>query len=851
MSLFTAEKKIQALSFLRRHPVLLAGALAAGMMLCVYMVRGIWPFGELTVITGDLNGQYIPYFSHYQRFFNGEAGFFYGFDKSLGGPLAALFAYYVASPLNLLYLLVPVTGFAAMAGLVFALKVVLAAMSMSFFLHKKFEGLGILGVVPALGYAFSAYVFVYAQNIMWHDVLILLPLVCFALDRLLKGKGFLLYSVLLALMVWVNFYIAFMACIFLVLYVLCGFVLRKSSKRDVLRESAKFLGASLLGGGLTAVLLVPTVFNLNNSKGTILGAFFSLETQFPLWSLPEQLVFANFQWPQVMDGNPLLYCGLLLPLLALCFFAERRIPLREKLCAGGVLLILLLSFWVKGLDNFWHGLAEPVWFPHRYAWLFTFVLAVLSAAALAKGAVTKRSVAIAGVGLAGVFLLLGPVSQTAGVLKLALSALGVLAYAFLLWLYQINKIKRLKEIAVVFLLLAVCAELSLSGFLISRKFEPYPGDVYVAFVEEVGGTLHTAQEENPQYRVEKNFYRTLNDPMLLDYHGISHFGSTQDNAATDTLWNLGYRGNGSYLYGSTAFSDSVLSLRVLLADEGRLVPAHWQEEGEGRVGSLYENPYALPLLFTIPTGTQGEALVQWENSFAYQNELYRVLTGGEETLLKEVNHVERQLDGEVLEGLTGPLPAGAGYVVEAEEEGYYYALAVAENPYMDLDLLLDGQAAGKIFSADQNGVVNLGYRTAGEEISLGFAQGGDLVMEEIYFAYLPVHPLEALAEEAAQNSGTFQIDNAQINASITAEKGRETLFLAIPYDAGWQATVNGKTAEPFAVLGGLMALPLESGENEVQLRYQVPGLTLGICLSGVALAALAVWAALSRRRQKK
>ncbi len=847
-----AKKTRWGISFFHRHPVVFSSLLATGMVLCVYIALGVWPFGEGTVITGDLNAQYIPYFSHYQRAFAGDAGFFYGFDKSLGGPLAALFAYYVASPLNVLYLLVPVSAFAALAGFLFAVKVVLAASSMALFLHKKFPSLGLLGAVPALGYAFSAYIFVYAQNIMWHDVLVLLPLVCLALDRLLCGRGYLRYSALLALMIWANFYIAYMACLFLVLYVVLSFVIQRLKKDVLLRSSLRFAGASVLGAGLAGVLLVPTVLNLSGSKGVGTEYAFSLETQFPLWSLPEKLAFNNFQWVDVIDGQPLLYCGLVLPLLALCFFVSRAIKLRMKVCAGIALLVLIGSFWIEGLDQIWHGFAEPVWFFYRYSWLFCFVLAILAAAALASGAVTKRTLAVSAGVLAFVFLALAPVSQTAGTTKLVLSAVAVVGYAVLLWLYATGKTVPIKQLASGAIVLAICAELSLSGVLISRKFEPYPLQTYETFVNDVGGVMHAAQEENEQYRVEKNFYRTLNDTMLLDYHGVSHFGSTQDSTSTDTLWNLGYRGNGSYLYGSTAFSDGVLGIHTLLSNGERAVPSHWLQTEQTAVGTLYENPYALPMLFTVPQGDVQTELEQWQDSFAFQNELYRFLTAQEEPLLQQVEQVQREQNGQVLEGLAGAHPSGAEYVVQAESAGYYYALAVSDTPYADLPLQINDEVVGKVFTADQNGVINLGYYEVGETFSFGFVQNGvDLALSDMYVAYLPSEALETLVQEVAENSGQFLVEDGAVNGTITAQAGRETLFMSIPYDDGWRAWVNGQEVQPTAVLGGFMAVPLAEGENEVRVMYEAPGLGLGFAVSAASLVVFCLLLMFAVYRKRK
>ena len=64
---------------------------------------GIWPFGDKTIVTGDLGGQYINFYSHYARAIkNGQlAGLIYGFDKSLGGTLIGNLAYYFSSIFNI------------------------------------------------------------------------------------------------------------------------------------------------------------------------------------------------------------------------------------------------------------------------------------------------------------------------------------------------------------------------------------------------------------------------------------------------------------------------------------------------------------------------------------------------------------------------------------------------------------------------------------------------------------------------------------------------------------------------------------------------------------------------------
>ena len=48
------------------------------------------------------------------------------------------------------------------------------------------------------------------------------------------------------------------------------------------------------------------------------------------------------------------------------------------------------------------------------------------------------------------------------------------------------------------------------------------------------------------------------------------------------------------------------------------------------------------------------------------------------------------------------------------------------------------------------------------------------------------------------------------------------LFLSIPYDPGWTATVDGKKVKPEIVNMGFMGLIIEPGAHRVDLEYRLP-----------------------------
>lgn len=57
------------------------------------------------------------------------------------------------------------------------------------------------------------------------------------------------------------------------------------------------------------------------------------------------------------------------------------------------------------------------------------------------------------------------------------------------------------------------------------------------------------------------------------------------------------------------------------------------------------------------------------------------------------------------------------------------------------------------------------------------------------------------------------------------------LFLSIPYSEGWEAKVDGKDTEILKANIGFMAIPLIKGEHKVELRYRVPGGSIGTLLT--------------------
>lgn len=107
---------------------------------------------------------------------------------------------------------------------------------------------------------------------------------------------------------------------------------------------------------------------------------------------------------------------------------------------------------------------------------------------------------------------------------------------------------------------------------------------------------------------------------------------------------------------------------------------------------------------------------------------------------------------------------------------------------------------------------------------------------------LPIPTTEEQLSQAAKrlrdnSCDSFVRDKTGFTASFTDDTDR-LVFFSVPWDSGWNATVNGEPVEIENVSGGMMAVRVPAGTSEIRFDYQTPGLKAG-CL--ITLGAFVLW----------
>ena len=187
------------------------------LLMAEFAIQGISPFGERSLAILDAKEQYISFSAFLADILRSGDSLRYSWKLLLGGPMAGLLGYYLASPFELLFLLFPEEEYLAAYDIVIALKLALSGLTMALWLKEK-KGIQPSSLLLSTAYALSGFTIVLGWCVMWLDSVYMLPLIALGLDRIAEGKRPFLYTISLGVAIIFNYYTGYMLCIFSVLY---------------------------------------------------------------------------------------------------------------------------------------------------------------------------------------------------------------------------------------------------------------------------------------------------------------------------------------------------------------------------------------------------------------------------------------------------------------------------------------------------------------------------------------------------------------------------------------------------------------------------------------------------------
>ncbi len=788
-------------------------------MLVLFIIRRIYPFGDRSFLFADTYHQYMPFFSELLHKVRGGESLSFSFNVGIGSNFLALFVYYLASPFHIFSLLVPENYLIEFMSYLIVVKIGLAGLTFYRYLQEHFRNgqWSLAGVLFSCFYALSGFMAAYNYNIMWVDCVVLLPLIVLGLERLVKERRCGLYCVTLALSIFTNYYISIMICIFLVLYFIFLLVTEGKGLRSIWKRGTLgyFVLYSLLAGGMAAMLLIPELYAILQTDFGDMNFPKKIETYFSVLDMLARHCMCVYT-ERGLDHWPNIYCGSMVLMLVPIYLMNRRISIREKFCRMALAGFILLGFSTNLLNFIWHGLNYPDSLPARQSFIYIFLVLVMCFDAWRHVKETDEQHILYGYLCAAGFILfcekfVEHEDFELGVKLLTLVFVSV--YAILLYLYRTREDGGVLRAVAAVAVAAVIAECGINTFVTSVG--TVSRSAYLGQQADYRELYDRTREgESGFYRLEKFTRKTKNDGTLTGYPTASVFSSTMNSQVMDLYKRLGMRHSKVYygFDGATALTSAMLNVNYMFGESEKYENALYTLADKRGDIFLYKCNASLPFGYVAPWGFE---LDQEESGFQLQNKMAEDL-GAEGKLFQRV--VSQT--------------AGDDVKFTAEEGGFYYGVLTASGTAKVE--YIGGSTEEEQFKDLKNGsILYLGYLEQGQTITLTNGDEEDATPEIAASVYrMDTEVLGQVLELlSAQHMENVAWESDRITADLTLERpGR--VICSIPYEDGWTVRINGEEAEGVLFGGCLMAFDLGPGEYAFEMKYVPAGAMAGLAVSG-------------------
>ena len=859
------------------HYTLLAFFAPVVGMLAVMIISQYFPFGKYSMLYSDMYHQYFPFFKAFRETLLSGDSLLHSWNVGLGMDYLGLISYYLASPLNLLSVLIPADWTLHYFSFLVPIKLGFASLFFALFLKQVFKKDDWSIVLFGSFYGLCAWALGYQWNVMWLDTFALLPLVVLGMVKLLSERKFVLYTITLFLSILINYYIGLFTCIFILLCFICYEICKWSGFKKFFTDLGLMAVFTILAVGMTAILSLPTLAALKTTHSSVSNFrendLMNIAKEENFWGLLDAMRQVAGQMnggiaPTFVDseGLPNIYCGVFANIFAILFLLSKDIKLREKLCCAGLLVFFNLSFILRHLDYIWHGFHFPNSIPFRFSFLYSFVLLYMAYRAyLHRRHFTTWQLATAGVLAAGLMLCYGNWSDMvfwAFNIAFVLLYLAILAYGYLRnKLPKNGSIRRKRDYlttlqerrkgASTVLLTVIAMELVLNLVNFGVWFAGSSVADYPRGTESTASIIrymHEREDDTLFFRAETTHSQTLNDGALNGYNGISTFTSSANADVTRFMKALGYGAEDYYnrycFEEASPVSNLFLNLKYMIERRGHVKDNPYFEDlhYNADVHLLKNNAY-LPLGFL----TNKQILnVNWDKTsepFELQNDLFSSSTGLQGKVWHTVRGKQLEITGEGVDVTPSANINNAGfcqYTADSEGGKVFYTYTADKEGLACVFLHLGKQ---NVFSILVNGmeVYGQGFESyslpqtfsvcqvypgdiievilscKGNESSSMNVRAAILDQELFYQGYeiLATSQLELTEFKNTYVAGTIQCDRSGV------------LYTSIPQNGNWSCKVDGKPASVVSIGKAMVGVLLPEGYHQVEFSYHNTAFSLG------------------------
>ncbi len=810
----------------------------------VFARAGIYPFGDRQVLYSDCKQQYLPFLKEFQNKLKTGDSMLYSWRNGYGSNFIAMIGYYIASPLNLLTLFIPVQYLREAMAVFMMTKIACASLFMAIFLKGVYKRNDLSLIAFGCCYSFCDFIMGYYWNTIWLDSVALMPLVALGVYYIVNENKYKLYIISLAIAFVSSYYIGYMICVFVLLWFVVTSVVKKSKFEEVCENIIKMAIYSVIALCMTLPITLTSYIQLQNTVGS--------EDKFPdkieIYNNFMEIIanLFSFHKTTTMEGLPNVGSGVVCILLVVIFARSKNIVLREKIAYLSLLGLLFVSLNINYLDYIWHGFHFPNMIPYRFAFLFSFVLIAIAYRGFTSFVELDKKdiIGMCIITVAMVCITVFYLDQKAIIGSLIVAGLYILMMTF----YEFKLInKRLLIIfASVLIVVEMCLEASIGVDSVgTTSHDNYP-DKEEAVVELIDYAYKQSGDEF--FRLDQEYYSTKNDGMIYGYNGIGQFSSTSYKNVIDFTSRFGMVSKrSSYQYLLTSPVTSMYSgvKYVISRDKykGGMISLSDEKTSSDGLVDLYYNEYTLPIAYMSDKAIMDVEMVN-DNVFITQNKVFSASTGIDSdvyTILRpnsfnclNMKHEETDSGMYSYSYTEGNSTGEIEVEYEATKDGEYFAWANVKSN--DL-ITVESDSLTHTYNIEaQRYIFSCGYHHKGEKFILR-VNSNKSGKNIIGAAVLNKEVLdEGYAQLADEGLKVTKYTSNYIEGTIDTQKSG-VMLTSIPYEKGWTLYVDDKKVKTQEAMEVFLSAELTNGTHTIKLKYTPQGFVPGIVISVIALTA--------------
>ncbi len=820
-------------------------------LLIVFKMKGIYPFGIVTIDYADMGQINAPIYYHLYDALHGTKSLLFDWYTAFGINMSeSISSGSLLSPFNLFFFFVSRENILQSLSIFTMLKLMTMSVCMYSFLRKAFPINIFWKVVFATCYAFSGFVLQYYTNSQWLDLAAIFPLLLLSLYTLCKNNRIASYITMLALCLIINLYGS--AMILLFLFFAGGLYIMISDKKDTEKHLVMNFGIGTFSAiGLSAFILLPAYKQTSESvrmasSQTIIKQIINVLNAKDYWNSQKWLM--------------LLGTALVAVIIIKGIIATRK-DKRTNILIIGIILIVALPIFFENINLIWH-FGSYKGFPLRFGYIISFVLLSsgcyyiskinnlneLNNTTARKPSIIRNIVMIVA-GIITVFIIFKALliayksilnnnhySRLLFVMITLFSILLTGIYAIML--HKSNHFYNYRWISIL-----IASEMLMGAYVficppVSIYTSPEQSSAFIPVTNELRKEMDISSSNLDRI---KNIGNTLNSnyPFVLQRAAVSNWTHSVTGELQKNLSALGYSTKYTRLMdsGGTVFSDALLNIKQTIST-CTLDNDLYTSTAEMQPYYLYDNKYTLPFGITVSSSISSLSK-SYVDCFQYQNDFYEQLSGQKE-LIHPIKNNEN-LDTSVITQISGETIDAKQEIdytlyITGHQVLYFYSNGNPNNmSFFVQDKAIRIPSAGQenntIFPMNFNNKLLCFGAFSNQTINIKIICPSEFSAENIQLGLLDLDKLGTLTKSYEGYHSNVTSTNRGVTLTVTGSNEKNILFLPVSYDSGWSCLINGQKTTVEKVANSFIGVHLQTGENNVQLTFLPGGMKLGSLIS--------------------